>query len=194
MQAQQNNIVGEYYLSGVMETASGIKLDADSTFQFFFSYGALDRSGSGRWSIKNNSLVLNSSKSYPGRDFKLTDSSTDNNNFITLKIEDPNQNVLRYVHCLAVIKDSVTIFDADHDGIIILPNRSVESFQLISEFSPERSSPFTVDNKKFNVFTFHFEPWTMEVFLHDFTLQLNNGNLKGTHPLLKEGTYNYLKN
>ena len=43
----QKNITGEYYLQGVIETASGFKLNDDSTFEFFFSYGALDRYGSG---------------------------------------------------------------------------------------------------------------------------------------------------
>ena len=58
MEAQQktNTAIGEYYLSGVMETASGFKLNPDSTFQFFFSYGALDRSGSGTWKQEGNNI------------------------------------------------------------------------------------------------------------------------------------------
>ena len=46
-QQKANDMVGEYYLTGVMETASGFRLNADSSFDFFFSYGALDRSGKG---------------------------------------------------------------------------------------------------------------------------------------------------
>ena len=49
MRAQ--NIAGEYYLEGVMETASGFQLSADSGFQFFYSYGALDRFGKGKWKM-----------------------------------------------------------------------------------------------------------------------------------------------
>ena len=44
-------MAGEYSLTGVMETASGIQLNKDSTFQFYFSYGALDREGQGKWSV-----------------------------------------------------------------------------------------------------------------------------------------------
>ena len=38
MEAQQTiqTITGEYYLKGIMETASGFKLNEDSTFDFFF--------------------------------------------------------------------------------------------------------------------------------------------------------------
>ena len=43
----QSTVAGEYYLQGVMETASGFKLNEDSTFQFFFMYGAMDRVGEG---------------------------------------------------------------------------------------------------------------------------------------------------
>ena len=83
------NIAGAYFLQGVMETGSGFKLNTDSSFQFFYSYGALDRYGSGKWKVENNKVILNS-KPYPGKDFKLTDSAKDNNNFITIKIDDKN--------------------------------------------------------------------------------------------------------
>jgi hypothetical protein len=37
LHAQMNDVTGEYYLRGVMETASGFRFNADSTFDFFFS-------------------------------------------------------------------------------------------------------------------------------------------------------------
>ena len=64
MNAQQkDSIAGEYYLEGVMETASVIQLNPDFTFKFFYSYGALDRYGSGKWAIEDNIIELNSYKS-----------------------------------------------------------------------------------------------------------------------------------
>lgn len=51
---------GEYYLTGVMETGCGLKLNADLTFDFFYSYGALDRHGYGTWQKnKQNEIELN---------------------------------------------------------------------------------------------------------------------------------------
>ena len=46
MMNAKNSLAGEYYLKAVMETASGFNPHSDSTFEFFFSYGALDRYGS----------------------------------------------------------------------------------------------------------------------------------------------------
>ena len=57
--AQQKSPVGTYLLQGVREMASGFELKADSTFEFFFSYGALDRYGKGKW--KQNHLQQQSS-------------------------------------------------------------------------------------------------------------------------------------
>jgi hypothetical protein len=46
-----DTIAGEYHLQGVMETASAILLKPDHTFEIFFSYGAMDRQGSGKWAL-----------------------------------------------------------------------------------------------------------------------------------------------
>ena len=43
---------GEYYCESISEMASGFNIKPDSTFEFFFSYGALDRFGTGTWQKK----------------------------------------------------------------------------------------------------------------------------------------------
>jgi len=103
-----------------METASAFKLNKDSTFEFYFSYGALDRYGSGKWSIVNKLIVLNS-KPYPGKDFKLTDSSLTKNSFITIQIKDKNPHLYRFVYCLSKGETGDSLLNANDSGIIILP-------------------------------------------------------------------------
>lgn len=183
-------VTGEYYMQGVMETASGFKLSADSTFQFFFSYGALDRFGSGTWSLHDNRIILNS-KPYLGKDFKLVRSAKNNDHFITVKIEDSNPDVYNWVHCLIETKQGDSVIDANKEGIIKLPS-TTDSIHLISEFAAERISSFAVD-KPYNYFTFHFESWIIEVFFKDFSLELVNDHLEGKHPLLPDKIYKYVK-
>jgi hypothetical protein len=187
----QQTVAGEYYLEGVMETASGFNLRADSTFQFFFSYGALDRFGSGKWSINNNEIVLNS-KPYPGKDFKLVSASRNGEQVIIVKIEDPNPEVYSWVHCLVRTDREDTVIDANSSGLIRVPATS-DSIYLISEFCSERISSFPIDKTRYNYFTFHFEPWIMEVFFKDFSLQFIDGHLEGKHPLLQDDIYKYVK-
>lgn len=192
MNAQSTkNIAGEYYLQGVMETASGFKLNADSTFEFFFSYGALDRFGAGKWSIQNDKIILNS-KPYPGKDFKLVDSSKQGNNFTSVKIDENNKNLFSFVHCIAKTQDGDSLFDANHDGLIILP-QEIDTIHLVSELCSERISSFALNKKEHNYFTFRFEPWIVEVFLKDFGLEFADDHLEGKHPLMGDKVFEYVK-
>ena len=104
-------------LKGIMEVASGFELKEDSTFEFYFAYGALDRTGSGKWSIENNNIILNS-KPYPGEDFKMVSKLSTKNNYTTIKIEDTNKNLYTLVYCLARRPNGDTIINADENGII----------------------------------------------------------------------------
>lgn len=66
----QHKIEGEYYFRK-MEMASGFNFTADGKFQFFFSYGAVDRNATGTFSVTGNTLQLKSDKE-PGKDFSVT--------------------------------------------------------------------------------------------------------------------------
>ncbi|HRI19301.1 MAG TPA: hypothetical protein PLA68_00040 [Panacibacter sp.] len=193
MQAQTaNNITGIYYLQGVMETGSGIKLNADSSFEFFYTYGALDRYGTGKWSIENNTIALNS-KPYPGKDFKLIGSTNENNNFTTIRIEEKNTALPRFVYCLIKTKKGDSLLQADSHGYIALTDKSADTVHLLFELCPEKISTFTINTAKYDVFTFNFEQWIFEVFFKDFKLQFVKDHLEGRHPLLNDKIYIYSK-
>ena len=183
----QKNIPGEYYLSGGMETASGIKLNEDSTFQFYFSYGALDRYGSGKWSVLENNIILDS-KPYPGKDFKMVNSSSVKNNFTTIKIEDNNTNLYRLVYCLVKRPAGDTIINADKNGIVVV-KYAIDTIHLLCELCSERMTSFPVNSQKYNSYTFHFEPWITEVFFKSFILRYAGDHLQGKHPLLDDKEY-----
>jgi hypothetical protein len=169
IQAQVKKVEGIYSLEGVMETASTFKLNKDSTFEFYYSYGALDRYGSGKWTLKNDSVVFNS-KPFPGKDFKIIDSSSTGNNYTTIKIKNKNTALYRFVYCFSKTNHGEdTLLNADDDGIIILPHRT-DTINLLFELSPERFSTFFIKNSQYNSYTFDFEPWAVEVFFKRFVL------------------------
>lgn len=187
----KNNPTGIYSLQGVRETASVFKLNEDSTFEFYFSYGALDRYGSGKWSVKNDSIVLYS-KPFPGKDFKIVDSALTGNNYTTFKIENQNPSFYRFIYCVLKKPEGDTLLNADAEGIIILPNKS-DTVNLLFELSAERMSTFHLDNSKFNSYTLRFEPWIVEVFFNKFSLKYLKDRLEGRHPLLENKKYTYQK-
>ena len=51
-------LAGEYQLDGVMETGSGLLLRADGSFEWYFSYGALDLGARGRWTRTGEVVAL----------------------------------------------------------------------------------------------------------------------------------------
>src|SRR5690348_1303344 len=87
---------GEYYLHSVREMGSGFRLKADHTFEFFVSYGALDRYGIGTWRIEGNIITFNS-RPWNGKDFALLESKTTNDKHVSIIVKDRNPNILRYV-------------------------------------------------------------------------------------------------
>lgn len=193
MEAQQNKLAGEYYLRGVMETASGFKLNPDSSFQFFFSYGALDRQGEGTWTVKNNRVVFNS-RPHPGKDFALTDSKRTGTDSVIIWITDSNTVLLSHVYCLLQSGEKRSEQVSDKQGLIRFPKQAVDSISLIFEFCAERTSVFTGLDPTHDHFEFRFEPWLMEVFFSNFALDIAGQDLKGPHPLLRGASYNFVKN
>lgn len=193
MQAQINSLEGVYNLEGVREMASGFQLKADSTFEFYFSYGALDRYGTGKWNFINNKIILNS-KPRPGNDFKLVNSSRTNNDFVTVHIQEKNTMLLPFVYAFGnTLKEGEYPTKADSHGMIKLPANNLDTLHLLFEFTPERFSSFTIDTKTTNTFTFTFEPWLVEVFFTNFELAVTENKLEGKHPLLEKENYVYTK-
>lgn len=187
----QSAIAGEYYLRGVMETASGFLLKPDSSFEFFFSYGALDRQGSGTWSLKEKQVVFNS-KSKPLPDFALINSKSVKDDSITIKIIDENALLVKYVHAKLEAGDAVLEAMSSEEGEIKFPVKEIKRLSLVFEFCPEKVSVFDLD-KTHNYFELRFEPWIMELFFNDFHLKFEGKDLKGKHPLLDDKEYRFEK-
>ena len=187
----QSTIPGEYYLRGVTEVGSGFLIKPDSTFEFFFSYGALDRMGSGKWTAKGNEIILDS-KPRPAHDFALINSKTVAGDFITIKITDNNELLQRYVYAKLKFADTVMEDMANQKGVIKFPRKTIENLSLQFQFCPEKTSVFEL-NKDHNYFEFRFEPWIVEYFFNDFHLTIDGKDLKGKHPLLDEKEYRFIK-
>jgi hypothetical protein len=189
-QPATSSLAGEYYLRGVMETASGFKLNTDSTFQFFFSYGSLDRYGSGKWTSKNDHVTLNSEIKHP-RDFALVRSMKKPGDHITIKILDANPHLLHYMYGLISSGYSGQQDTADADGQMTFRPQKLDTIVLLFEFCPEKQSVFTIPGGSDNYFEFRIEPWIMEVYFDNLDLQITENGLEGSHPLLVE-TRKYL--
>jgi hypothetical protein len=188
----QSTVSGEYYLQGVMETASGFKLNEDSTFQFFFMYGAMDRAGEGTWSVQGDSVIFNSRKK-PLHDYALVKSERGEADSIVIRMTDANEMMSHYLYC--IIKGGGIEQQAafENDGTVRFAAQPLDTITLLFEFAPEKISMFNISPKDHHYFEFRSEPWIMEVFFENFRLGYAGDHLSGAHPMLNGASFTYKK-
>ena len=195
MQAQTNEtITGEYQLRGVMEMASGLLLKPDSTFEFFFSYGAMDRGGSGKWqwSEKDSMLILNTVNRHPS-DYALTNSRKGPGKQTVIRIADANTHLLGYIQMRVHTANGIIEGNADPKGFFTMPFQPVKKIDLLFELCPEKFSTIEIKDSTHSYFEFRFEPWITDVYFENVMLKQTEKGLEGGHPLLKGHAYQYHK-
>ncbi len=92
----QTIVQGEYYFRK-QEMVAGFNFSVDGRFQFFFSYGAVDRSATGTFSVAGDTIKLKSDKQ-AGKDFTVTDQVRASTGY-TIKFEHPNKYLLTNIRC-----------------------------------------------------------------------------------------------
>ena len=182
-------VAGIYYLQRVKETASGFKLNIDGTFQFFFTYGALDRFGLGNWTMTDETIILQS-RPWGGKDFALINSDISGRG-ITIKITDKNPIFQKRVFASLKNGEDGSWLSPDTKGEMNFPGNEANVITLAFEFCPERFTFFPIENKEHNYFEFRLEPWIMEVFFNNFPLKVKRHVLLGKHPLLRGEEFIY---
>ena len=182
MQAQQHETspVGEYYLAGVRETAAGFKVNADSSFEFFFSYGALDRQGHGKWRIAGNEIVFNSTGTT--NDFVLESSEKTADNGILIKLTGGNPSINSFFHAELIHGGQASQAQADAQGRIQFPLQKIDSIKLFFKWSPEKSFVFPITQPDHNQFVFQVKPTILDVQFIDCTMKMSDRGFSGALP------------
>jgi len=186
-------IAGTYFLKDVKDVASAFNLKPNYTFTFFYTKGALTRTGSGRWNIEKNTVTF-SGRAKPARDFKLVSARKVNDNFVTVQFSDENNPTYAGdIECTLFTARGKQKKFTTKDGVAQFAKQEIDSIQFNSPLFPDHPFTFIPFNKLQNNFEFTFEKWVSEVFFEDFTLQLSGNMLAGKHPLLKGGAFQYVK-
>ena len=172
---------GEYYLRGEMEMAGGFKLDSSGRFQFFFSYGALDRQASGSWQKEGDRLILNSEPKGV-QDFLLAGSKTNPDKQVTILITDAPQQILPYVIAMVRSKGKEYSAASNDKGQIVLPAEQADSIVLQFQWCPEKASRFAIADPAHNHFTFKMLPTITDVVFDRFTLTITPQEIYGPLP------------
>lgn len=83
-----------------MEMASGFNFSKDGKFQFFFTYGAVDRNATGTFSVEDDTLKLKSDKE-AGKDFNISKQSREGKGY-KLTFAHPNKYLIKNILCLFI--------------------------------------------------------------------------------------------
>ncbi|CAG4997929.1 hypothetical protein DYBT9275_01884 [Dyadobacter sp. CECT 9275] len=189
-QIPTDSLAGEYYLQGVMETATAILLKPDSTFEYFYSYGAVDRQGQGLWKVIDNQLILNSRRK-PKTDYAMRTKVVPGD-FITIKIICGNPQILSLFDVTLYTDEGEKYGSTNSEGMLKMKRSKVNSIDLFFTLCPERYSSFPI-NSADNYFEFKVEPWFAEIFLDNVKLTITDTGLTGEHPLLKGSDFSFIK-
>jgi hypothetical protein len=96
----QTTIQGEYMFRKT-EMVAGFNFSAAGTFQFFFSYGAVDRTAAGSFTVEGNTIKLKSNKE-AGKDFSVTAQSKEATGY-TISFNHANKYLLQDIRCLFLV-------------------------------------------------------------------------------------------
>jgi hypothetical protein len=183
---------GAYYLQGVREMASGFQFHEDHSFDFFFSYGALDRVAKGTWTQHGDTIVLNTPKR-PPLDFRLVRSEKRGGNNVVVHVTDAANAFLRNVFAEVKTSDTTYREQSTEEGSLVFPKQAVQEIALMHIFLNERFSVFDVSGTDADYFEFTIESWIADVDFDNLILVLKEDGLTGPHPLLGKEQFTYTK-
>jgi hypothetical protein len=135
MNTPVTSINGIYSLTGMHEMAGGFKFETNGEFQFFYSYGAVDRMADGSFTVEGNKVILKSSKE-PGKDFTVTKQSGGTTGF-SIKITAPNEYLAAYVKCIVLNGDEKAEFISDNKGMIKMNVSKADKIYLQHQLYPD---------------------------------------------------------
>jgi hypothetical protein len=111
----QVQVQGEYVFSR-QEMVAAFNFSPDGKFEFFFSYGAVDRGASGTFMVDGTKLKLKSDKE-AGNDFTIINQSKTAAGYV-IKFEDRNKYLLTDIRCTFFIDNVAHEEFTDNNGEI----------------------------------------------------------------------------
>lgn len=109
----QTKIQGEYFFRKT-EMVAGFNFSAAGTFQFFFSYGAVDRTAAGTFMVEGNIIKLKSNKE-AGKDFTVTTQTKEATGY-TISFNHPNKYLLKNILCVFFVNGKEEKAVTDDNG------------------------------------------------------------------------------
>lgn len=151
----QTTVQGEYYFRRT-EMVAGFNFSADGKFQFFYSYGAVDRSATGTFSVKGDILKLKSDKE-AGNDFTITSQSKQAKGY-SISFKHPNKYLLKNILCVFVVNGKEQEAWTDSNGEIHVDLAHCDTIYVQHSLYPDIATIIKDKNNTNNSFTLTLNP------------------------------------
>ena len=173
---------GVYRLTGVPEMASGFNFKPDSTFEFFYSYGAVDRFANGTYSVKDDTLLLYSDKK-PGDDFEIIEQSIKGKTYKVV-VRDENAFLTQKVIAITYFGELKKIYEANEEGIIDINTKNCEKIFLQHELFPDEATLIKDELNANTYFEVKLKPTLQEVSFTGAVIRLKDDSITCNMPEL----------
>ncbi|MHC1774832.1 MAG: hypothetical protein AB9834_05390 [Lentimicrobium sp.] len=151
----QQSVEGEYFFSR-QEMVAGFRFSSDGKFEFFYSYGAVDRNATGTFSIEGELLKLKSDK-IPGNDFTVTDQSKRPGGY-SLKFEHPNQPLVENILCIFIKNGKQQKEYSDSKGEVNVKMNECDTIYVQHSLYPDILTLIKDEKNTSNRFTLSLNP------------------------------------
>lgn len=156
--------------------AAGFNFLADGHFRFFFSYGAVDRTAEGTFTIEGNTVKLKSKKE-AGKDFTVTKQSKEAKGY-TLTFIDKNKYLLSNILCVFFVNGKEQSVITDDKGIAYLDLPHCDSIYAQHLLFPDVYTMIKDKDNQNNQFSLSLNPTLSQVSFKGIDLKIeSNGSL-----------------
>ena len=143
-------ITGEYMFNR-QEMVAGFKFSEDGKFDFFFSYGAVDRTATGTFTVEGKTIKLKSDK-VAGKDFNVKSQSKSGTGY-SIKFEDADPVFLNGIDCTFFINGEKHDEFTNQKGIITVPYPHCDSIFVFHTLFPDIAVCIKDEKNENNNFT-----------------------------------------
>ncbi len=170
----QHTVLGEYYFRK-MEMASGFNFSADDKFQFFFTYGAVDRSATGTFKVAGDTLKLKSDKE-AGKDFTITSQSKQATGY-TLIFTHPNKYLVKNIRCLFIEDGKEQETYTDSNGEVHVDLLHCDTIYVQHLLYPDIATLVKDKTNDNNIFTLSLNPSLEQVSFKGIDLKIESDKI-----------------
>ena len=175
----QPRIQGEYEFHS-QEMVAVFNFLPTGKFEFFLSYGGMDRSATGSYSVSGDTLHLKSNKE-AGKDFTIKSQSKEGIGY-RIQFEDENKFLLSNIRCSFFTGDKREDLFTNEDGLIETDISNCDKIFVFHQLYPDMVTLIKDEKNINNRFTLTLNPTLAKVSLQGVEYKVDGDKLIATMP------------